>query len=30
MSVYRNGVVVVMAGVDLKRYGITLKKQLSV
>ena len=29
MSVYRNGVVV-LAGVDLKRYGITLKKQLTV
>jgi len=30
MSVYRNGVVVVLAGVDLKRYGITVKKQLTV
>jgi len=29
MSVYRNGVVV-LAGVELKYYGITLKKQLTV
>ena len=29
MSVYRNGIMV-QAGVDLKHYGITLKKQLTV